>query len=369
MKYVIALSLLSMSTMAYAELSSISLVNTTCPVLNGQTIRVSSNLTLPKACLLKDTYFLFESVQNVSLNLNGATLQSSSLNDAIRFSTTNPKKPTRNILVKNGIIKGYGTAVWVNRALSATELKNLRDNPKVYYPAIQKTATQNIIIDNLYFDNPQGTAVFVGVANSQVTIKNSNIIGARGPAIYLDTGSYNNIINNNTITQSGFLHPNGSPRFGRGQREAIAVDGSYNNKITSNYLSDNAGGGVHLYSNCGEKVSSDPNYVPRIFDAEKNTISANVISANGLAGAVEIGKRVDWNLESWDCAKPVFAKMLSLKFYWDNSGYNTVQDNTGDGTIYVRTDNNKVINNTMRVEVNSLVRNLKNRPLVGNVVK
>ncbi|HPY41917.1 MAG TPA: hypothetical protein PLM98_15440, partial [Thiolinea sp.] len=188
------------------------------------------------------------------------------------------------------------------------------------------------------------------------------------PAIYLDTGSFGNIIANNVITESGFLDAQGNPKQGRGLREAIAIDGSYDNRIARNTIQANARGGVHLYSNCGEKVHSDPTYVPRIFDAQNNVIRNNLIQNNGAGGAVEVGKRVDWNLESWDCAKPVYASFLTFKYYWDNSGYNLVDANRGNGTINIRTDNNNVLGNAQTVEVDSTVRRLKGNPLVNNTV-
>lgn len=371
MKYISIFVLLSVTHLAQAEVITSALTPATisCAIFNKQTVKVQSNLTLPKNCILQDTRFVFENVQNVSLNLNGATLQSSKLVDAIRFSTTNPAKPTRNVTIKNGTIKGYGTALVVHRLLTNAELQNLRANPVGFYPIIQRTATQQVTIDNINFDHPYGTAVFVYVGNGSITLKNSRITGARGPAIYLDTGSNNNRIINNTITKSGFLDPDGGVKFGRSQREAIAVDGSYNNSISNNVLADNARGGVHLYSNCGEKYHTDPDYVPRIFDAQKNIITNNTIQNNGLGGAVEVGKRVDWNLESWDCAKPVYARFFTFKYYWDNSGYNTIKSNRGNGVINIRTDNNTIIDNMQRVDIGSSVRDLKGDPLRNNVLQ
>lgn len=340
----------------------------TCVDLNNQVIQVQGNLKLPAACRLTNTRFVFENVQNASLDLNGSTLVSAGFSTAIMFTTTNPQNPTRNVTVKNGTIQGYGTALYVHRALSKADLQALRSQPETYYPYIQRTATSNVLIENMSFVQPKGTAVYVWVGNSKVTLRKSRITAAQGPAIYLDTGSFGNVIANNVITNSGFLDPQGRPKQGRGLREAIAVDGSYNNRINRNTLTDNARGGVHLYSNCGEKVRTDPNYVPRIFDAENNLIRNNLIKNNGAGGAVEIGKRVDWNLEDWDCAKPVYARFLTFKYYWDNSGYNRVEANRGNGSINVRTDNNVLLKNMQPVEVDSVVRRLKGDDLVNNTV-
>ncbi|TXH72707.1 MAG: right-handed parallel beta-helix repeat-containing protein [Thiothrix sp.] len=343
-------------------------VEPSCANFNGQVVQVKANMTLPAACTLTNTRFVFENVQNVSLDLNGSTLKSSGFAAAIMFTTTNPQTPTRNVAVRNGTIRGYGTALYVHRALTSEDLQGLRSNPQGYYPYIQSTATTGVLIENMNFLNPKGTAVYVWVGNSKVTLRKSRITAAQGPAVYLDTGSFGNIIANNVIMNSGFLDPQGKPKQGRGLREAIAVDGSYDNRINRNTLTGNARGGVHLYANCGEKVSTDPSYVPRIFEAERNLIRNNLIENNGAGGAIEIGKRVDWNLEDWDCAKPVYASFLTFKYYWDNSGYNRVEANRGNGSIQVRTDNNTLTNNVQPVEVDSVVRRLKGDPLVNNKV-
>lgn len=181
-------------------------------------------------------------------------------------------------------------------------------------------------------------------------------------------GTTNNIVSNTTFINTGYLNPDGTNKIGRAKREAIAIDGSYNNHVFNNTIINGARGGIHLYSNCGERVNSDPSYIPRIFDAEYNLIENNYIYNNGDGGAIEIGKRVDWNLEDWDCAKPVYQQYLTYKFYYDNSGYNIIKNNTGDGEILIRTDNNRSENNQQLTTINSLVRTLANEPLINNIV-
>ncbi|TXH71178.1 MAG: right-handed parallel beta-helix repeat-containing protein [Thiothrix sp.] len=360
--------LLGIGLLAQPCLAKTTQVESSCANLNGQIVQVKTHMTLPAGCTLTNTRFVFENVQNANLDLNGSTLSSPGFAAAIMFTTTDPQHPTRNVSVRNGTIRGYGTALYVHRALTSNDLQNLRRNPQAYYPYIQRTATSGVMIENMSFIKPKGSAVYVWVGNSKVTLRKSRITAAQGPAVYLDTGSFANTIANNVITESGFLDPQGKPKQGRGMREAIAIDGSYNNRVNRNTLTGNARGGIHLYANCGEKVSTDPNYVPRIFEAERNLIRNNLIQNNGAGGAVEIGKRVDWNLEDWDCAKPVYASFLTFKYYWDNSGYNRVEANRGNGSINVRTDNNTLVNNAQPVEVDSVVRRLKGDALVNNTV-
>lgn len=301
--------------------------------------------------------------------MNGSTLVSSDTNPAIFVTTSNPLNPTAHITVKNGTIHGYGTVVYVHRAITAAELAALKNDPEGVFPSIQSTAPHHINFENLDIQQPKGTGIYVWVGASYVTINNCSVDGARGLGVYLDTGSHHNTVSNSTFTNGGYLNPDGSAKTGRGRREAIAIDGSYSNTISGNTITGNAYGGIHLYSNCGEHVSTDPTYIPRIFDAEYNLIDGNTIVNNGTAGgSIEIGKRVDWNLEAWDCAKPIYQQYLSFKYYWDNSGFNTIKNTTGDGEIFVRTDNNTLIVNQQAVTVNSVVRSLAGDPLLNNSV-
>lgn len=299
--------------------------------------------------------------------MNGSTLSSSSFNPAIFISSTDTSQ-TSHITVKNGRIQGYGTAVYVHRNITAAELTALKNDPEGVFPSIQATAPHHINFENIDIQQPKGTGFYVWVGASYITINNCSVDGARGLGVYLDTGSHHNTVSNSAFTNGGYLNPDGTAKTGRGLREAIAIDGSYSNTISGNTITGNAYGGIHLYSNCGEHVSTDPTYIPRIFDAEYNVIDGSTIANNGSAGAIEIGKRVDWNLEAWDCAKPLYQQYLTFKYYWDNSGFNTIKNTTGDGGILVRTDNNTLIGNQQAVIVNSVVRSLAGDPLVNNSV-
>lgn len=332
-------------------------------------ITLNNSLTLPPDCALTDTRFIIDGIQNIVLDLNGSTLVSSGTDPAIFVTNSNPSQPTAQITVKNGTIQGYGTAVYVHRNITATELTALRNDPEGTYPSIQSTAPHHLTFDSIHIKDPKGTGFYVWVGASYVTINNCSVDQARGLGVYLDTGSHHNTVINSTFSNGGHLNPDGTAKTGRGRREAIAIDGSYSNTISGNTITGNAYGGIHLYSNCGEHVSTDPTYIPRIFDAEYNEIISNYVANNGTAGgAVKIGKRVDWNLENWDCAKPLYQQYLSFKYYWDNSGFNTIKNTTGDGEILVRTDNNTLIGNQQTVTVNSVVRSLAGDPLVNNQV-
>lgn len=331
-------------------------------------IQVKDSLTLPPNCILTDTRFNIDGVQNIVLDLNGSTLSSDSFNSAIFISSTETTQ-TSHITIKNGTIRGYGTAIFVYRTMTQTELDALKADPEGVFPTIQATSPHHITFEDVEIQQPKGTGIYFWVAANNVTINRCSIDGARGPAVYLDMGTHHNIISNSAFTNGGYLNVDGSARVGRGRREALAIDGSYENTIINNTITGNAYGGIHLYSNCGERVHSDPTYVPRIFDAEYNEVEGNYIVNNGTAGgAIEIGKRVDWNLESWDCAKPVYQQYLTFKYYWDNSGFNTINNTTGDGEIFVRTDNNTLMGNQQTVTVNSVVRSLVGDPLVNNNV-
>lgn len=339
-----------------------------CEEVNNKVINVNQSMKLPPNCQLNDTRFVIQDRQGISLDLNGATLVSTGFESAIFVtSTSQGRNPSKDILIKNGSINGYGTSIYVHRELSQYDIDQLRTSPETYYPEIQQTASSSITFDNIHTNNTKGSGLYVWVGNQNVRFQNGSIKNARGPGIYLDTGSSGNIIENNLIEGCGYLQSDGSARTGRGRREGIAIDGSYNNQILNNVIKNNSRGGVHLYSNCGEHVSTDATYVPRIFDAKNNLIKSNTIMDNGDSGCVEIGKRVDWNLETWDCAKPIYSQFFTYKYYFDNSGINIVEDNIGNGTIIVRTDSNVIQNNEQVVEIGSTVRDFEGEPVINNI--
>lgn len=117
-----------------------------------------------------------------------------------------------------------------------------------------------------------------------------------------------------------------------------------------------------------KKITTDLTYVPRIFDAEYNFISNNYIFENNDAGAIEIGKRVDCNLEDWNFAKPIYQQVLIFKFYYDNSYFNYLKNNSGNGNILIRTDNNTLENNQQPTIINSAIQSLANDHLINNVI-
>lgn len=325
-------------------------------------------MILPNNCLLTDTRFIIKNKSNIILDLNGSTLTSNSFDTAIFIDTDDINNVSSNITIKNGKIIGYGTSVYVHRTITENEFVTLKNDPEGYYPQIKNTAPHHITFENITFENNKGSAIYVWIGSNNITVNNCIIDGSRGVGVYLDTASFNNSIINSTFKNCGYLNPDGSEKIGRGRREAIAIDGSYNNSIINNTIINNARGGIHLYSNCGEKITSDPTYVPRIFDAEYNFISNNYIFENNDGGAIEIGKRVDWNLEDWDCAKPIYQQVLTFKFYYDNSGFNYLKNNSGNGNILIRTDNNTSENNQQPTIINSAIRSLANDPLINNVI-
>lgn len=144
-------------------------------------------------------------------------------------------------------MQGYGTAVFVYRAINPTELTNLKNDPEGLYPSIQATAPHHIAFENISIQQPKGTGFYVWVGASYVTINHWSVDGARGLGVYLDTGSHHKTISNSTFTNGGFLNPEGTAKTGCGRREAIAVYGSYENTIVGNTITGNAYGGIHLY--------------------------------------------------------------------------------------------------------------------------
>ena len=133
----------------------------------------------------------------------------------------------------------------------------------------------------------RGVGLYVDGYVTNTTIRHVVILGAGSDGIYLDAGSRYGRVVENVVVWNGYRENGPKPegtvtefsgvtfRFWGPGREGIAVDGSRDNRIASNWIVGNSAGGVFLYTNCGENVHSDPaNWVEHRFGAEDNTVVA-----------------------------------------------------------------------------------------------
>jgi len=205
----------------------------------------------------------------------------------------------------------------------------------------------------------RGVGLYVDGYVTNTTIRHVVVLGAGSDGIYLDAGSRYGRVVENVVAWNGYRENGPNPegtvtqfngvtfRFWGPGREGIAVDGSRDNRISSNWIAENSAGGVFLYTNCGEYVHSDPtNWVEHRFGAEDNTVVANLIS--GGENGVWIGSRMAENVYPMDCSDVPYVSGPVQAITLDRAPHTTVRSNVIANSYYgvrVEDDGARVVNN------------------------
>lgn len=219
-------------------------------------------------------------------------------------------------------------------------------------------AFSNIVIEDSHLSGSKGSGIFVDGYVSGVTMQRVEIEGAGSVGIYLEAGSKDNVVDDNSIHGNGFgdVDPAGKPfSFGGTTflyvstgREGIAVDGSRSNRITRNRLSANSAGGIFLYKNCGEHHTSQPaQWWERRYGADANLIEGNTVS--GERNGVWIGSRMAENQYLMDCSDPKMVDGAYTAIHRDYARDNIVRSNTFesvDNGVRIEDDRTTVEANT-----------------------
>jgi parallel beta-helix repeat protein len=144
----------------------------------------------------------------------------------------------------------------------------------------QAAAPRDVNLSNLTFVGEGAIPLYAAPGVTGMTVENSNFTGrTNGTAIYLDAESARNRILGNLFDIRTLW------------REAIAVDGSADNRIENNRFENPLTGGIFLYRNCGEGGTI------RHQAPQRNVIAGNVFHYDGLWAArpaVWLGSRQGW---------------------------------------------------------------------------
>jgi parallel beta-helix repeat protein len=222
-----------------------------------------------------------------------------------------------NITVRNCHIEGFLNNVHVER-------EGFRDlAPGVEY----EHAFSNIVIEDSTLLDSRGVGVFVDGYVTGVTLRNLHIEGAGSTGVYLETGSKDNVVENNVIVNNGYTENGPAGQFfqlggvsfffwGIG-REGLAIDGSRDNRVVGNYFSGNSAGGIFLYKNCGEFVHQKPErWFDRRYGAHGNVIEGNTFV--GEDNGVWIASRMGENTLPMDCSDPPYLPGIVLDHAQDD---------------------------------------------------
>ena len=188
-----------------------------------------------------------------------------------------------------------------------------------------------------------GVGIYVDGYVTRTTIRHDVIDGAGSSGIYLEAGSADNVVEQNTIRNNGYIEngPGGQLvtfagaqfRFWGIGREGISIDGSRRNQVIGNSFSGNSAGGVFLYTNCSEYVHQRPDtWFPRRYGADDNVISGN--SFDGGINGVWVASRMGENVLPMDCSDPAYVSTAAQRISLDRAARTTVSRNTFRDVVY-----------------------------------
>lgn len=220
-------------------------------------------------------------------------------------------------------------------------------------------AFANIVIEDSTSLDSRGVGIFVNGYVSGVTLRRLHVEGAGSTGIYLEHGSKDNVVEDSAIVNNGFGEngPGGQTFefagitfwfWGTG-REGLAIDGSRFNLVRNNTFSGNSAGGIFLYKNCGEFVSSRPQrWWHRRYGADGNTIAGNTFT--GGENGVWIGSRMGENTLPMECSDPAYLTDGVNRIVLDYARDNVVESNTFHDVQYairVEDDRSQILDNVI----------------------
>lgn len=204
------------------------------------------------------------------------------------------------------------------RISSGISMNKWGENHQINY----SMAPSNIKISNSKAAYSGGVGIYVDSYAHDMILDHIASIKSQGVGIYLEQATKNVHITNSKIIG------NGVSTTRKSLREGIAIDSSANNFIHNNVISSNAAGGIFLYKNCGEKISSNKSTL-RWQSADKNIISSNLISTEKVG--IWVASRQRKNLSRWDCGdKSIDNKG---KYFQDYANNNIILNNEFNKTL------------------------------------
>lgn len=193
-----------------------------------------------------------------------------------------------------------------------------------------------VIVEDSVLRASRGVGMYVDGYVTGTEIRRLLIVGAGSTGVYLDAGSRDNVVTENAIVLNGYRGsgPSGTTavfggvtfRYWGPGREGVAIDGSRSNLISGNWIAGNSGGGVFIYTNCGEYVHSDPgSWVEHRYGADDNVVRSNLI-AGGETG-VWVASRMGENVFPMDCSDVPYVSGPLQAITLDRAARNVVDAN------------------------------------------
>ena len=281
---------------------------------------ISGKVVLPENCSYRRQIMITTS--HTTLDCRNSTFIGTG-REKIGLIIDSKGKPLSDITVKNCNFTKFDSS-GVRVTWSEADIRKGDDHARIY----ERTPT-GIVLDNINVKDSGRVGIYIDDYVTDTTIRNSNITGSGGVGIYLEHSSQRIKLLNNKIVGNGFL------KGGKSQREGVAVDSSANNLIQGNLFKGNGAGGIFLYKNCGEHISTGKQ-VLRWQHSDHNLIKNNVFIDETVG--VWLASRQGRDLTNWDCGDP---PMNSRGQYADYANDNQLKDNIFCRTASAVTDNGK----------------------------
>jgi parallel beta-helix repeat protein len=311
-------------------------------------ITVTSSIHLDPACIYTRGFEIVAS--DVTLDCRGASIVKD-----LAFNTKHgilieapTSVPLHDVTVRNCTVSSFDNNLRITR-------EGFKDLP---VGSEYEHAFSNILIENDTFLDSENSGVFVNAFVTGVRFSRNAVTGAGSVGIYLEAGSKDNVVEQSVVADNGWKDVIPGPAsiviggttiyYVSTGREGIAVDGSRNNVIRDNLVTDNAAGGVFVYKNCGEDASRPGHWV-RNYGASGNVIRHNVVG-DGPNG-IWVGSRSAENQVFMDCSDTPIVDESGLRVYLDPAPDTTIEYNRIDGmtnAIRVEADGTIVRGNVMR---------------------
>jgi hypothetical protein len=274
---------------------------------------VRRSVTLDSACRYLNAFQIVSS--DVEFDCAGATIDGEGKRSTAIKIGADPG--VRNVTVRNCNLVN-------NRDFGVVVTWLLPDRQKVeqYSPdERQRLTTADVRIENTTIVESGQSGIFLDDTVTTVTIARVQISRSGGPAIYLAHSGGRHTIEDSEFFDNGrglAKRPKARGSF----REAIAVDSSARNLIRRNVFRNNGAGGVFLYKNCQEKITTNANSVVRWQASEYNRIEQNKFIGEDIG--VWVASRQSRDLSSWDCGDRYYSEG---RYVLDRAPANTIADN------------------------------------------
>ena len=300
---------------------------------------LSGSVKLDANCTYNQSMIINES--NVDVDCNGAILDGQG--ERKYGVVINSKgRPLSNVSVSNCNVRNF-SAQGVLVTSGVPDAKRSSDRDFNY-----SVSPTKIKLDNLLVERSGGVGVFLHSYVTDVTLRDSKILGSKGAGIYLEHSSRDNKLIANVIKDNGAWN---GPKTG--QREGLAIDSSARNLIQGNEFSGNSAGGIFLYKNCGEKFSQGRSVI-RWQSSNDNIIKGNKFYDEKVG--IWIASRQSRNQQKSDCGDRSLDS--EGKYFADYANHNTVKGNEfcrNKLPIKVEGDDNVVTGNRSDMKTNKWV--------------